>query len=116
MKFSTIFAFAILLVLATTTMSAAQSKEETAQAATTTSKTILTKVKGITCATDLKTISANIKKLDGVTTCDTGKVGPTTTFKIAFNPTLVTEKDIHFAIQNTGGCKDPNEKPYKVKQ
>ena len=118
MKLSNIFAFAIMLMVASTTVSYAQSKEETKQATqtTTTVKTITPKVKGITCGSDLKTITANIKKLDGVTSCETGKVGATTAFTIVYDPTLVTEEQIHHAIQNTGGCKNPNDRPYKLKQ
>jgi copper chaperone CopZ len=76
---------------------------------------INTKVKGITCSKDLKMISDSVLKLDGVKSCEASKAGPTTTFQIYFNPLLVSEKDIHVAIQNTGSCENPNERPYKVK-
>lgn len=78
--------------------------------------TIKTKVKGITCATDLTMISANVEKLEGVATCKAGKTGPTTTFEIAYNPSLVTEQKIYAAIENTGSCENPDERPYKIKQ
>lgn len=65
---------------------------------------------------DVKTISGNVEKLQGVSSCKAGKTGPTSSFEIKYNPASVTESDIHFAIENTGGCEDPNEKPYKVKK
>lgn len=115
MKFSNIFVLAIAFMLASTTVTFAQSTKEKVQVSDTT-KTLTTKVKGITCSTDLKMISANVEKLKGVSTCKAGKTGPTTTFEIAYNPALVTEKEIYAAIQNTGSCENPDEKPYKVKQ
>jgi copper chaperone CopZ len=115
MKFSKIFVLAITFVLASTATTFAQSATEKEQVSDTT-KTLTTKVKGITCSTDLKMISAKVEKLKGVSTCKAGKTGPTTTFEIAYNPTLVTEKEINAAIQNTGSCENPDERPYKVKQ
>ncbi|MCG9910702.1 MAG: hypothetical protein MH137_05305 [Flavobacteriales bacterium] len=73
------------------------------------------KVKGITCSTDLKMISANVEKVKGVSSCKAGKQGTTTTFEIKYNPTIATEKDIFSAIENTGSCEKPEERPYKVK-
>ncbi len=74
------------------------------------------KVKGITCATDVKTIASNIEKLAGVINCKADKAGATTSFELKFNPARVTEKEIVAAIENTGGCENPNDRPYKVKQ
>ena len=65
---------------------------------------------------DLKMISANVEKLKGVSSCKTGKQGTTTTFKIEYNPALVTEKEIFAVIENTGSCDNPDERPYTVKQ
>lgn len=79
-------------------------------------KTAVVKVKGITCSMDLKTISANVEKLNGVSTCKAGKQGTTTTFEVIYNPKFVTEKEIFSAIENTGGCENPNERPYKIKK
>lgn len=76
---------------------------------------ITIKVKGVTCSNDLKTLSDNVKELKGVSDCKPGKMGPTSVFKITFNPALVSTKDIFKAIENTGGCSDPNDRPYKVK-
>ncbi|HLS30761.1 MAG TPA: hypothetical protein VK021_07895 [Flavobacteriaceae bacterium] len=114
MKFSNIFVLAFIFILASTTITYAQSTQEEVQIEET-SKTITTKVKGITCSDDLKTISANVEKMKGVSACEAGKTGPTTTFKIVYNPDLVTEQEIHAVIQDTEGCKNPNDRPYKVK-
>ncbi|MBC7873532.1 MAG: hypothetical protein H7Y01_06040 [Ferruginibacter sp.] len=77
--------------------------------------TITIKVKGVTCNNDLKTLSTNVKELRGVSECKSGKAGPVSEFQITFNPALVGTKEIFKAIENTGGCSDPNDRPYKVK-
>lgn len=115
MKFSNLFILAFTLVLATTTVSFAQTVEKNTQL-TETTKTIKTKVKGVTCSSDLKTISANVEKLEGVSACTAKKGGATSTFEISYNPALVTEEEIYGAIQETGGCKNPEDRPYKVKR
>lgn len=81
-----------------------------------TNKALTVKVKGITCSNDLKLIAINVKKLKGVNSCKTVKKGTTSTFDVAYNPALVTEKQIYTAIENTGSCDNPNERPFKVKQ
>ncbi len=80
-----------------------------------TDSTITVKVKGVTCSADLKTLSDNVKELKGVSNCVPGKAGPTSVFKVTYNPALVSTKEIYKAIENTGGCSDPSERPYKVK-
>ena len=114
MKFSKIFSLAIIFVLASTTISLAQTTKAKTQVLSS-AKTLTTKVKGITCSSDLKTISENVAKLKGVNACKPGKSGPTTAFEISYNPALVTEKEIYVAIQNTAGCKNPNDRPYQIK-
>lgn len=79
-------------------------------------KIVTIKVKGITCSMDLKMISANVEKVKGVISCKAGKQGTTTTFELKYNPALVTEKEIFAAIENTGSCENPDERPYKIKQ
>jgi len=79
------------------------------------SQTITIKVKGVTCAHDLKTIASNVQKLTGVKSCTAGKMGPTSSFEVKYNPAQISLKAIHSAIENTGGCENPNDKPYKVK-
>jgi len=114
MKFIKIFFLAIIALIATTNLTYSQTTSATPQTAV--AKTIDVKVKGITCANDLKMIVTNVEKLEGVSSCKTAKKGATTTFQIEMNTTLVTEKEIHVAIEQTGSCENPNERPYKVKQ
>jgi copper chaperone CopZ len=80
-----------------------------------TDSTITIKVKGVTCSNDLKTLADNVKELKGVSDCKPGKAGPTSVFKVTYNPALVSTKEIYKAIENTEGCSDPNDRPYKVK-
>ncbi len=108
MKFIKSLVLALIVWAASTSTAFSQSTDNT--------KTVTLKVKGITCSTDLKTISANVAELNGVSSCKTGKMGPTSSFVIEFNPTLVSEKEINSAIENTAGCKNPNDRPYKIKQ
>lgn len=113
MKFVQISIFIIIALTAFSHTSMAQSN--TSQEYTGMTKTIEIKVKGVTCAMDLKTISANVEKLEGVESCKPGKKGATSTFNVTMNTALVSEKAIHAAIENTAGCKNPNDRPYKVK-
>lgn len=115
MKFLKNIVLATVLMLASTGTTFAQSAIEKEQVSDST-KTISIKVKGITCSTDLKMISANVEKQKGVSTCKAVKTGPTTTFEIAYYTALVTEKEIYATIQNTGSCENPDQRPYKVKQ
>ena len=80
-----------------------------------TDSTITIKVKGVTCSNDLNTLSANVKELKGVSECKSGKAGPVSEFQITFNRVLVSTKELYKVIENTGGCSDPNDRPYKVK-
>lgn len=80
-----------------------------------TDSTITIKVKGVTCSNDLKTLATNVMELKGVSNCTPGKAGPTSVFKITYNPALVGTKEIYKAIEETGGCSDPDDRPYKVK-
>ena len=107
MKIIKLFIVSIIFIYTT--------QNATAQTATpvvieaTTIKISAVKVKGITCKNDLISISESIEKLKGVGTCKTGKAGPTTTFHIKFNSSLVSEKEIFAAIMDTPGCEDPKD-------
>ena len=79
-------------------------------------QTIQLKVKGITCSGDLKMISENAGKADGIKKCDAvGKMSATSTFEIVFNPSKISNVDIVKIIEDTPSCDHPKEKPYKVK-
>ncbi|MBS1653108.1 MAG: heavy-metal-associated domain-containing protein [Bacteroidetes bacterium] len=114
MKFIKSFVLAFIVLTATTSIAFSQTTNT--NQTTDSLKTATVKVKGITCSMDLKMISANVEKLNGVNSCKSGKQGTTTTFEVKYNPALITEKEIFAAIESTGSCENPNEKPYKVKQ
>lgn len=78
--------------------------------------TIVVKVKGVTCKNDLKTLSTNVRELKGVSACTPGKAGATSVFNVTYNPGMVSTKEIFSTFENTAGCTDPNDRPYKIKQ
>lgn len=112
-----ILTIAAIFCAAISTKSFAQTtttaKAETTVAAKDT--TVTMKVKGITCPSDLITLSDNVKGLKGVSVCKAGKAGPTTSFTISFDPSLVDTQKIIAALEDTEGCKNPNDRPYKVR-
>ena len=112
MKFIKLLVLVITLLIATTSFAFAQKTIQNSDS----TKTIVVKVKGISCSMDLKMISANEEKLKGVSSCISGKMGTTSSFQIMFNPSLITEIEIHKTIENTGSCENPEEKIYKIKQ
>jgi copper chaperone CopZ len=114
MKFIKSFVLAFTVLTAKTNIAFSQTTTTKQTTDSLTNATV--KVKGITCSMDLKMISANVEKVNGVSSCKTGKQGTTTTFEVKYNPALVTEKEIFAAIENTGSCENPKERPYKVKQ
>lgn len=108
-----VFAFTSLLTFSCT----AQTPKEQPQTAAQTLQTIKLKVGGITCTGDCKDIQKVVSKINGVTSCkQMGKPSATSVFEITFNPAVVTEKEIRRVVEDTPGCDNPDEKPYKVKQ
>jgi copper chaperone CopZ len=93
----------------------AQTNTITSTEKNTNDTTITIKVKGVTCSNDLKTLSNNVKELKGVKECKPGKAGAVSVFNITYNPLEVSTKEIYKAIENTGGCSNPKDRPYKVK-
>lgn len=114
MKFITSCILAVVLLTATSNHTFSQTT--TSKQAADSLITVTVKVKGITCSMDLKMIAANVEKVNGVSSCKAGKQGTTTTFEITYHPFVVTEKEIFAAIENTGSCENPDERPYKIKQ
>lgn len=105
-----------VLILAAFLLTAATANAQTAPATPNKDfKTITLKVKGVTCAGDLKDISASVEKLEGVISCKALKGGPTSSFEVTFNPAIVSEATIHAAVESTAGCENPADRPYKVK-
>lgn len=113
MKFLKVIIVAFVALFATTNV--AYSQTTSTDQTTENLKTLSVKVKGVGCSTDCKTICSNVEKLKGVSSSTTVKKGATTTFEVKYDATLVTEEQIHAAIENTGGCTNPNTRPYKVK-
>ncbi|HYE55899.1 MAG TPA: heavy-metal-associated domain-containing protein [Chitinophagaceae bacterium] len=95
----------------------AQSTDPKAQTSQTQKlQTIKLKVSGITCSGDCKDIQNSVAKLNGVTACKmVGKPSAKTTFEVTFDPAVVTEKEIRSKVEDTPGCENPNDRPYKVK-
>jgi len=80
-------------------------------------QTIKLKVSGITCSGDSKDIEKEVTKLNGVTSCMAkGKASATSVFEITFDPAKVSEQEIRKQVEDTPGCTDPNDRPYKVKK
>ena len=105
----------ILLALVFTAQMDAFTQAANTDQTTSSIKTSSIKVKGVGCSADIKSISGNVEALKGVSTCKIGKKGAVTTFVVTFDTALVSEKDIYTAIESTGGCKNPNDRPSKVK-
>lgn len=76
---------------------------------------VVLQVKGVGCNEDVKSIAANIAKLEGVVKCTPLKRGSTTKFEVDYDPELTSLSRIYAAIEDTPGCKNPNKRPYKVK-
>lgn len=104
---------AVIGLMASTNLAFSQSTSIAQSEIAPTTSTV--SVKGITCSKDLAMISDSVEKLEGVNICKAAKKGATSKFEVTFNPALVSEKEIHAAIEATGSCEDPNERPYKVK-
>lgn len=105
---------ALLLTAAFSATVQAQTVDTTV-ADTVTSVTI--DVKGITCGSDLPIITKNVKDVKGIVSCDpVGKPGPTTSFKVVYNPALVSYEELVKAVEGSPSCDFPDQKPYKVKK
>ncbi|MEL6719191.1 MAG: hypothetical protein AAFO82_04280 [Bacteroidota bacterium] len=115
MKYLRIFSLSFIAFFATAYLATAQTASTTDVQEQEEIKTISVKVKGVGCMTDVKTISENVEKLEGVTSCEIIKKGAVTSFSIKLNPALITEKEIFTQIEDTPGCKNPNDRPYSVK-
>ena len=87
-----------------------------AQASSAEVQNIILQVKGVGCKEDVKSIAASIEKLAGVINCTPMKPGATTKFKVDYDPSITSKDQMHMAIEDTPGCKNPNDRPYKVKK
>lgn len=107
--------FVLVLALCAGTASGAFAQSAQQSSVADNGVVVVIKVKGVTCAMDLKTIASNVEKLEGVSSCKPLKEGAISTFQVAYNPLKVTEKEIYAAVENTEGCENPSDRPYKVK-
>lgn len=73
------------------------------------------KVKGVTCASDFKSIESNVQKIKGINHFEVVKQGAISTLLIIFDPDFTNEEEITAGVENTPGCEDPSDRPYKVK-
>lgn len=73
------------------------------------------KVKGITCSMDLRQISDKVEAVAGVSRCEVLKEGAVSLFRVTYDSDVASEDAIYRAVENTGGCENPEERPYKVK-
>lgn len=78
--------------------------------------TITIKVKGITCPNDCSDISLHVKTKQGVRECKAiGEPSAVSKFEITFNTELISYTDVINTVEDTPGCENPNDRPYKVK-
>lgn len=118
-KFLYPLTFALAFTLAASTSACAQTTKDDAKtvAQTQTLQTIKLKVGGVSCSGDIKDIQKVVAKMEGVASIkQVGKMSPTSVFEVSFNPAVVSEKEIRKVVEDTPGCDNPKEKPYKVKQ
>lgn len=111
MKVLRIFAYLLFLLTAYTLPAYSQLQQEQS---TDSLQVSFLKVKGITCSSDLKRISANVEMIKGVTSCKAIKQGPKSVFEVRFHPQIANESMITAAIQSTPDCENPEKRPYQV--
>lgn len=118
-KFFYTVTLASAFTFAASLLACAQNTKEQPKTVVQTQKlqTVKLKVGGITCTGDCKDIQKVVSKMNGVTSCkQIGKPSATSVFEVTFDPTVVSEKEIRAKVEDTPGCDNPDEKPYKVKQ
>jgi copper chaperone CopZ len=116
-KFFITLSFALAFTLTASVSAFAQTTKDQTESTSQKLQTIKLKVSGVTCSGDCKDIQKEVGKLNGVTSItQIGKPSATSVFEVIFNPTVVSEKELRKAVEDTPGCKDPNDRPYKVKQ
>ncbi|MEM0994329.1 MAG: hypothetical protein AAGI49_14915 [Bacteroidota bacterium] len=115
MKYLKIFSVSLFAFFLTTYLVNMQKTSNETAEEQTTMETITVKVKGVGCMTDVKTISNNVKKIQGVANCEIIEKDAITTFAVQMDTAIVTKEAVYTAIENTAGCKNPNDRPYSVK-
>jgi len=111
------FLFCLVFSFACTITSMAQTPTKQPPAILQTLQTVKLKVSGITCSADCKDIQKAVSEINGVTSCkQAGKPTATSVFVVTFDPAVVTEKEIYKVVEDTPGCEDADDRPYKVKK
>jgi copper chaperone CopZ len=111
-----VFCIALILFSGLTYSSFGQGDKTPIQNAPQSKQVIKVKVNGITCSGDTKDIQKSVAKINGIIECKLiGKASATSVFEIIFNPSIVTEKEIRKAVEDTPGCENPDDRPYKIK-
>lgn len=114
------FLYTLLMIVAVAVFSSSASAQSTAgqpQTAVQNLQTIKLKVSGITCSGDCKDIQKVLADIKGVNSSKhIGKPTATTLFEVTFNPAVVSEKELRKAVEDTPGCENPDDRPYKVKK
>lgn len=72
------------------------------------------RVKGITCANDINTLTERVKAIPGVIKFETLKQGAISKFSLGVLINKVKPSVVIDTIQNTAGCKNPADRPYKI--
>ena len=112
MKILNVLFVSIIILLSSTNILQAQSEDNQIVDSL---ETVLVKVKGADCSNDLVRIASNVEEVDGVVSCVLVKEGVTSKFEVVFKPKMIAVLDIYNAVENTGGCGNPDARPYTVK-
>ena len=113
MKFLSYISFLFVFALSTNVVNAQTA--ETSSTSINSTETFEVRVKGVGCMTDVKMIRTNITNMAGVTACEAQKTGAVTVFAVTYDPALLTKDEIHAVVEDTPGCKNPADRPYRVK-
>ncbi|NND16789.1 MAG: hypothetical protein HKN89_10770 [Eudoraea sp.] len=105
----------IITILSCFSLSLLMTGELNAQEISGETHNIILQVKGVGCNEDVKMITANVEKLEGVKKCNPMKRGATTKFQVDYYPNVTSKNEIYVAVEDTPGCKNPKKRPYKVK-
>ena len=82
---------------------------------TDTLKSMTLKIGNLTCDGDMPTIQKNLLNQDGIDeVMFTSRKKEASTFTVLFHSAATDADNIKLAVENTPGCDDPDEKPYRV--
>lgn len=115
-KYFTVMALLFAMTFAIAQVSCAQTPNSQSKTSNPNDTTVIVKVSGITCSGDLKMITDNVAKTNGVSSCNkVGKMATSTSFEVKYDTTKITYAEVVKAIEGTASCDHPDQRPYKVK-